>query len=241
MTFVFVQHLDPSHESILAELLSKATEMPVKKVKDGMRVEPNRVYVIPRNANMAISKGVLLLSPREETRARPRPIDFFMRSLAEEMRDRAIGVILSGTASDGARGLEAIKAEGGITFAQDEKTAKYDGMPRSAINAGCVDFVLPPDRIAEELARLARRQQGGPVEAAGREELPTPYVEPGADGASLDEVLWLVREMSGLDFSHYQPDIIQRSVNQRMALLKFDGLDAYPDYLCEHNEEAEKL
>jgi PAS domain S-box-containing protein len=241
MAFVFVQHLDPAHESILAELLSKATEMPVKKVKDGMRVEPNRVYVIPRNANMAISKGVLLLSPREETRAGRRPIDYFMRSLAEEMRDRAIGVILSGTASDGARGFEAIHAEGGITFAQDEKTAKYDGMPRSAINAGCVDFVLPPDRIAEELARLARRYQGGAVEAARRQAPHREAVIPRADGDDLDEVLWLVREASGLDFSHYQPDIIQRSVNQRMTQLNLDGLNAYADYLCGHNEEAEKL
>src|SRR5215467_9912997 len=105
---------------------------------------------------MTISNGALLLSQREETRGQHRPIDFFMRSLAEEKRNRAIGVILSGTASDGTLGLEAINAEGGITFAQDEKTAKFDGMPRSAVAAGCVDFVLPPEGIAHELVRIGR-------------------------------------------------------------------------------------
>jgi PAS domain S-box-containing protein len=241
MAFVLVQHLDPERESILAELMSKTTKMSVKEVKDGMLVEPDCVYVIPRNTNMAIENGALRLSPREAPRGRRRTIDHFLRSLAVEKRDRAIGVILSGTASDGTRGLEVIKAVGGITFAQDEKTAEYDGMPRSAINAGCVDFVLPPERIAEELARLAGHPHDGAVGEARREESLPPYGEPGGDGASLDEVLWLVREASGLDFSHYQPDIIQSSVNRRMTLLNLDGLVAYADYLCGHNVEAEKL
>src|SRR5215813_11630831 len=188
---------------------------------------------------MAIENGALRLSPREAQRGQHRPIDHFLRSLAVEKRDRAIGVILSGTASDGTRGLEVIKAEGGITFAQDERTAEYDGMPRSAINAGSVDFVLPPERIAEELARLTRHTHNGAVGAARREELLPPYGEPGGDGASLAEVLWLIREVSGLDFGHYQPDVIQRSINQRMTLLKLDGLDAYADYLCDYIEETE--
>src|SRR5215475_12814165 len=170
MAFVFVQHLDPARESVLAELLSRATDMPVKEVEQGMRVEPNCVYVIPRNTKMAIANGALRLAPREETREGRRPIDYFMGSLAEEKRNRAIGVILSGTASDGTLGLEAIKAAGGITFAQDEETAKYDGMPHSAISAGCVDFVLPPERIAEELARVAQHPNVLDVEAARREE-----------------------------------------------------------------------
>jgi two-component system CheB/CheR fusion protein len=241
MAFVFVQHLDPARESILAELLSGATDMPVKEVKHDMRVEPNCVYVIPRNTNMAIVDGVLLLTPREETREGRRPIDYFMRSLAEEKRNRAIGVILSGTASDGTLGLVAINAEGGFTFAQDEKTAKYDGMPHSAIKAGCVDFILPPERIAEELARLARQHHVPAVGAAGREDLSPPYVEPGADGDSLEEVLWLVREVSGLDFSHYRTDVIQQSVTRRMSLLNLDGLNVYADYLSDHKEEAQKL
>src|SRR5262245_225091 len=241
MAFVLVQHLDPKRESILAELLSKATKMSVKEVKDGMRVEPDCVYVIPRNTNMAIENGALRLSPREEARGLHRPIDYFMRSLAEEKRNRAIGVILSGTASDGTLGLEAIHSEGGITFAQDEETATYDGMPHSAINAGCVDLVLPPERIAEELARLARRQRVLAVEAAWREELLLPHGKPGAGADSLEEILWLVRDLSGLDFSCYQTNIIQRGVTRRMSLLELDGLNAYADYLCDHNEEAGKL
>ncbi len=145
MAYVLVQHLDPSHESALTELLAKATEMPVGQVTDAKPVEPNHVYVIPPNVDMTISQGILHLTPRTETRGYHMPIDRFLRSLAEDQRSNAIGVILSGTASDGTLGLAAIKAEGGITFAQDEKSAKFAGMPQSAIAAGCVDFVLPPD------------------------------------------------------------------------------------------------
>src|SRR5207302_10770213 len=154
IAYVLVQHLDPTHESALTELLTKTTEMPVREVTDATLVEPNHVYVIPPNVDMIISQGILRLTPRTETRGHHMPIDRFLRSLAEDKGSNAIGVILSGTASDGTLGLAAIKGEGGITFAQDEKSAKYDGMPRSAIAAGCVDFVLPPDRIAEELARI---------------------------------------------------------------------------------------
>src|SRR5262245_12104663 len=241
MAFVLVQHLAPKRESILAELLSKATKMSVKEVKDGMRVEPDCVYVIPRNANMAIEDGALRLSPREAPRERRRPIDHFLRSLAVEKRDRAIGVILSGTASDGTLGLEAIKAEGGITFAQDEKTAEYDGMPHSAINAGIVDYVLPPERIAEELARLDRQPRDGAAGASRREKLLPPHWEPGAGDDSLDEILWLAHEVDGVDFSHFQPDIIRQSLTRRMSLLNLDGLNTYADYLCDYKEEAEML
>src|SRR6185503_20876920 len=123
-------------------------------VSNNMPVQPNHVYVIPPNTSMAIANGSLKLQPRLETSGAHRSIDFFLESLAEDQRERAIGVILSGTASDGTLGLEAIKAEGGITFAQDE-SAKYDSMPRSAVAAGCVDFVLSPANIAKELARIA--------------------------------------------------------------------------------------
>ena len=142
MVYVRVQHLDPTHESALTELLARATEMPVRQVTDAMPVDPNRVYVIPPNVDMVISQGILRLTPRTETRGHHMPIDRFLRSLAEDKGSNAIGVILSGTASDGTLGLAAIKGEGGITFAQDEKSAKYDGMPESAIAAGCVDLPL---------------------------------------------------------------------------------------------------
>ncbi|MGH7959240.1 MAG: chemotaxis protein CheB, partial [Opitutaceae bacterium] len=155
MGFVLVQHLDPQHESALTHLLARATTMPVREVTHNLRVERNHVYVIPPNVDMAIARGVLKLQPRPQDRAPHRSVDFFFESLAQDQRERAIGVILSGTASDGTVGLESIKAEGGITFAQDD-SAKYDSMPRSAITAGCVDFVLSPERIAKELVRIAK-------------------------------------------------------------------------------------
>src|SRR5947207_12968654 len=153
--FVLVQHLDPQHESALSHLLTRATSMPVREVTNNLRVEANHVYVIPPNASMGIERGVLKLEPRPQTGGPHRSIDFFLESLARDQRERAIGVIRSGTATDGTLGLETIKAEGGIAFAQDQ-SAKFDSMPRSAITAGCVDYVLPPEKIAKELARIAK-------------------------------------------------------------------------------------
>ena len=155
MGFVLVQHLDPVHDSALPQLLGRATSLPVHEVTDNVRVEPNHVYVIPPNKNLSISAGLLTLQPRPKTRTPHRSIDFFLETLAHDQRDCAIGVILSGTASDGTLGLEAIKAEGGITFAQDD-SARYDSMPRNAVAAGSVDFVLSPEEIASELARIAK-------------------------------------------------------------------------------------
>lgn len=155
MGFVLVQHLDPEHESALTQLLGRATSLPVHEVTNNLRVEPNQVYVIPPNTNLGIADGVLTLRPRPKTRTPHRSIDFFLEALAEDQRERAVGVILSGTATDGTVGLEAIKAEGGITFAQDD-SARYDSMPRSAVAAGCVDFVMSPEDIAHEIARIAK-------------------------------------------------------------------------------------
>jgi two-component system, chemotaxis family, CheB/CheR fusion protein len=154
MGFVLVQHLDPQHESALAQLLRRAAAMPVQEVTNKLRVEPNHVYVIPPNMDLGIVGGVLTLGPRPKTRAPHRSIDLFFEALAADQRELAIGVILSGTATDGTVGLEAIKAEGGITFAQDD-SARYDSMPRSAVAAGCVDLVLSPEHIAREIARIA--------------------------------------------------------------------------------------
>jgi two-component system CheB/CheR fusion protein len=155
MGFVLVQHLDPQHESALTQLLARATSMPVREVTDNLRVEANHVYVIPPNTTLAIQQGILKLQARPLGRTPSRSIDFFFESLALDHRERAIGVILSGTATDGTIGLEAIKAEGGIAFAQDE-SARYDSMPRNAVAAGCVDFVFSPEKIAKELVRIAK-------------------------------------------------------------------------------------
>src|SRR5512142_2299143 len=156
VALVFIQHLDPSHESLLATLLAKATHMPVLLVEDGMRVESNHVYVIPPDKNMAILNGTLNLIPRADTTGRHLPIDYFFRSLADDQKNRAVGVILSGTGADGTLGLRAIKAGGGLTFVQSKESAQYDGMPSSAIAAQVADSILTPQRIAEELAQLGR-------------------------------------------------------------------------------------
>ena len=155
MAFVLVQHLDPQHDSALTKLLGRTTAMPVVEVTDQLAVAPNHVYVIPPNTNLGIEGGTLTLAPRPNTRAPHRSVDFFLEALAADQHELAIGVILSGTATDGTLGLEAIKAEGGITFAQDD-SARYDSMPRSAVAAGCVDAVLSPEQIADELARIAK-------------------------------------------------------------------------------------
>ena len=173
MAFVIVQHLSPEHASSLTEILSRATKMPVSEVRDEPAVEPDHVYVIPPGRDMIISGGRLLLLPQERN-ARHRGIDQFFRSLAEDSGHQAIAVVLSGSATDGTLGLEVIKAEGGVTFAQDE-SAQHDSMPKSAVASGCVDFVLPPEGIAKEIARIARHpyvaqaaaDDGGALHAGG--------------------------------------------------------------------------
>ena len=206
MAFVLVQHLDPGHESLLAKLLSKATAMPVAEVEEGMTVEPNRVYVIPPNKTMGIRNGTLHLMARGEPAVKHLPIDYFLGSLAEDRGNRAIGVILSGTASDGTLGLKAIKTEGGITFAQDIKSAKYDGMPRSAVAAGCVDFVLPPEGIASELARIGRHPYLG-IE---------PQAQADEGGDELHKIFIFLHRATGVNFSYYKYSTIKRRIARRM-------------------------
>jgi signal transduction histidine kinase len=173
MGFVLAQHLDPVRESSLTGLLARATSLPVREVTNDLRVQPNHVYVIPPNTNLSIANGILKLQRRTETAGAHRSVDFFFESLAQDQHEYAIGVILSGTATDGTLGLEAIKTEGGITFAQDE-SARDDSMPRSAIAAGCVDFVLSPQKIAKELAHIAQHplaaRPARGVDEVGRDE-----------------------------------------------------------------------
>ncbi len=171
MAFVLVQHLDPQHESALTTLLGRATDLPVGEAVNDMQVLPDHIYVIPPNVSLTIAGGVLKLQPRKPGRTPLRSVDVFLESLAQDQSERAIGVILSGTGSDGTLGLEAIKAEGGITFAQDD-TARHDSMPKSAAAAGCVDFILPPEKIAQELARIAKHPlvAGRAPEMAGPED-----------------------------------------------------------------------
>ncbi len=240
--FVLVQHLDPTHESALTALLSKATKMPVVEAVDGAAVEPNHVYIIPPNSNIRIKKGVIRLLPRQKSGAR-HEVDTFFQSLAEDQNEYSIGIILSGTASDGTFGLEAIKAEGGITFAQDE-SAKYDGMPRSAIEAGCVDFVLSPKAIAAELRRISSHPLPGFAGEKGRGAA-KPAKRPGTAKAKandpFEQILLLLRNHTSVDFSLYKPGTLQRRVNRRLILLKMKTVEAYLVRLRTDPQERDAL
>src|SRR5579862_6850272 len=156
LALIVIQHLDPHHQSALPELLSGKTPMQVLPVQKELRMEANRVYVISPNTVLRVREG--RLHPEKRSAESYKPIDIFFQSLADEFRERAIGIVLSGTATDGTLGLKRIKAEGGITFAQNH-TAKFDSMPRSAVAAGVVDFVLSPRQIAEELVAIAQRPE----------------------------------------------------------------------------------
>ncbi|HTM48242.1 MAG TPA: chemotaxis protein CheB [Bryobacteraceae bacterium] len=230
MTFVLVQHLDPNHPSELVSLLATQTSMPVLQAMDGLTVEPNHFYVIPPNTQMTIRSGVLRLSPRASKDGPFLSIDSFFRSLAEDRQSRAVGVILSGTGTDGTLGLEAIKGEGGITFAQDA-TAQFDSMPRSAASAGVVDFVLPPGEIARELAAVAQSFYFG---ASGAVALPE-------DGHTLERILSLLRDEAGVDFTHYKTPTIYRRLARRLALHHLDSLEAYLDLLNRNPGEMQAL
>jgi two-component system, chemotaxis family, CheB/CheR fusion protein len=238
MAFVFIQHLDPKHHSILSELLAKTSNMPVLEAKHGTTVEPNHVYVIPPNVNMGILRRRLQLTPRAAETGQHAPIDFFMRSLAEARNSRSIGVVLSGTASDGTRGLTAIKAEGGITFAQDERSAKYNGMPHSAITSGCVDFILPPEKIAQELARISGHAYLSP---ARRDSRAGSVKKQKTRDDSFEKVFALLRSTCGINFREYKPGTIQRRTLRRMALHKMDHVSDYMMYLEKHPSETEAL
>ena len=234
MGFVLVQHMAPRAHSMLPEILAKVTRMPVTEVQDGMRVEPNRIYVTPPDITMSLEQGVLRLASPDEPRGVHRPIDDFLRSLAQDQGSRAIGVILSGTASDGVLGLQAIKAEGGITFAQEVATAKYAGMPESAIAAGHVDFVLSPDKIARQLARLAHHPFVTAPPAAREAELPQ-------EEGVFNQILLLLKAATGLDFTHYKHSTIKRRINRRMMLQQVEKLEDYVRLLRENAEEVKSL
>ncbi|MGH9447743.1 MAG: chemotaxis protein CheB, partial [Terriglobia bacterium] len=233
MAFVLIQHLDPRHESRLAELVSRATKMPVAEVVQDMPVKPDHIYIIAPNANMVVAGRVLHVTTRAETHGPHLPIDNFLYSLADAEKSRAVGVILSGTGSDGTRGLRAVKAGGGITLAQELKSAKYDGMARSAIAAGCVDLVLPPQDIAAEITRIARHPYVIPRQSSQAGEPPQEN--------GLYQVLLLVRRALGVDFTQYRRTTINRRVARRMLLHRLDSLADYVKYLQRSPAEVNAL
>jgi len=235
LAFILIQHLDPKRRSLLPELLAKATRIPVLEAVHSMKIESNHVYVMPSNVDISIADGHFGLTPRVIDHQKLHlPIDIFMRSLAEVRKNKAIGVILSGTASDGTAGVEAIRAEGGVTFAQSPETAKFDGMPRSAIKSGCIDYVLSPEKIAAELAWMSTHPNV-------RRKLLDTQEEPKDNHHVFDSILSLVSTSQGADFTKYKPNTIHRRTQQRMAALQITSLAVYLTHLGEHPEEVAKL
>jgi two-component system CheB/CheR fusion protein len=235
MALVFVQHLAPQHDSALTALLGTHSRMPVVEVTDGMRLEASHVYVVPPNVQMDLSNGRLHLTRRPDDKSQYTPIDHFFRSLARTLKHNAIGVVLSGTASDGADGLREIKLVGGIALAQDPDTARYDGMPRAAIATRMVDLVLEPKAIAAKLTEIAAHPILSPaISVAGQ-------ADQAITDAQLDRVFELLLPAGGVDFAHYKSPTVIRRLLRRMALLRINDARAYIAHLEQTPDEVINL
>ena len=231
LALVIIQHLDPDRKSLLSDLVRQYTRMTVHEVTDGMRVRPGHAYIIPPNKDMALLNGRLRLLEPSNPRGLRLPIDYFFRSLAQDRREQAIAVILSGTGTDGTLGLKAIKEGGGLVIAQQPDSAQYDGMPRSAIATGLVDYILPPDAMAARLLAYAQHIYG-----------PQPRLERSAEVGSrqsepLQRIFTQLRSHTGHDFSRYKHNTILRRIERRMAVHQLETLEAYVRYLQQNPPE----
>jgi two-component system CheB/CheR fusion protein len=233
MAFVLVQHLAPDHKSILSELIRRYTRMQVYEVEDGMAVAPDCAYIIPPGRDMALLNGALQLLDPVAPRGQRMPIDFFFRSLAQDQGERAIGIVLSGTGSDGTLGLRAIKGEGGIVLVQTPESAEYDGMPRSALATGLVDFTLAPAEMPTQLIAYAARAFNSPRPVATNSTV--------AAETALRRICVLVRAKTGHDFSHYKASTLHRRIERRMAVHQIETPEAYTRYLQQTPTEVEAL
>ncbi len=231
LAFVLVPHLDPGHASLLTEILQRSTAMPVVEALDQMAVAADCVYVIPPNRDMAIFHGTLQLSVPEAPRGQRMPIDAFLRSLAEDQGERAVGIILSGTGTDGTLGLRAILGAGGVTLVQEPANAKYDGMPASAIQAGYATHILAAEAMPATLLAGARN-----LVEHRRPPLPAP-----TPAGGINRVLALLRSATGHDFSLYKKSTISRRIERRMAQHDLVDIEIYHRYLKEHPPEVQLL
>ena len=229
--FVLISHMDPSHASMMTELIQRLTQMPVKEAVEQMPVEPDHIYVIPPNKDLAIFKGLLQLSSLTGPRGSHMPIDLFLHSLAEDRGERAIGIVFSGTGSDGTAGLRAIQGAGGLTLVQDPANAKYDGMPRSAINSGLADYILPAENMPEQLLAYFKNFHAERMRPPLFAETPN----------ALQKIFMLLRSQTGHDFSQYKKNTIHRRIEKRMRLHGIEDLASYLTYLENHREEVRLL
>ena len=232
MAFVLVQHLAPDHKSILTDLIRRYTHIQVFEVEDGMQVQINCAYIIPPNRDMAFLNGALQLLEPAAPRGQRLPIDFFFRSLAQDQRERAIGVVLSGTGSDGALGVRAIKGEGGMVMVQNPESTEYDGMPRSAIATGLVDYELPPAEMPAQIIAYVTHAFGKP---------PRPTVPATKSENALKKLFVLLRIQTGHDFSQYKPSTVQRRIARRMAVHQIESMDDYVKFSQQTPAEVDAL
>ncbi|HKI89150.1 MAG TPA: chemotaxis protein CheB, partial [Draconibacterium sp.] len=231
MAYVVVQHLDPTQKGMLPELLQRVSKIKVYQVEDRMKVKPNCVYVIPPNKSMSILKGVLYLFEPIEARGMRLPIDFFMRSLADDQKEFAIGIILSGMGSDGSIGIRAIKEKNGIALVQEPETAKFDSMPRNAIHSGLVDVVAPPKEILLKLIEFLKH-------------IPTVKTDRTVgknNKSALEKIIILLRSHTGNDFSLYKKNTVYRRIERRMGVHKINEINSYVHFLQENPKEVHIL
>jgi two-component system CheB/CheR fusion protein len=224
MAFVIIQHLSPDYRSMLSEILCKYTMMPVIQATNGLKLQKNTIYLIPPKFNMETRKGCLVLHEFIQAHVINHPIDIFFRSLAEEYETHAVAVVLSGTGSDGTNGIRTIKEQGGVIIVQRPETAKFDGMPRSALSTGFVDLSLGPDAIADELAKIGK-SMAGEVEGMSDEEL-------------LNKIYSILKKASNINYTYYKQNTILRRIERRMMVNHIDSLYGYVDFLRKSNDEA---
>ncbi len=230
MAFVVIQHLDSNHKGVMPELLQRITEMKVIKVTDRLKIKVNCAYVIPPNKSMSILNGALYLFEPVETRGLRLPIDYFFRSLAEDRQEQSIGIILSGMGSDGSIGIKAIKEKSGIVMVQDPDSAKFDSMPRSAIEAVIVDYVLPPGELPKKLLSISKgvlRKNNG--------------VEFEKDKSSIEKIIILMRNHTGNDFSQYKKTTLFRRIERRMHIHQIGKMGSYVRFLQKNPNEIDIL
>ncbi len=233
LAFVVIQHLSPDFKSLMDELLRRHTDIAIHRVEDGMKVEPNSIYLIPPKKEMIISGGKLLLTDKDPTQGLSLPIDTFFRSLAQDAGDMAIGVVLSGTGSDGSRGIREIHESGGLVIVQSIETAKFDGMPRSSIDTGIVDAILSPEQIPSALLNYASQPKGAVWSPKDGREPPSQD--------AMERVIHLLREQYGIDFSQYKPNTVTRRIERRLMLNDTLDLDAYAERLSHDPDELNAL
>src|SRR6056297_165833 len=233
VAFVLVQHLSPAYKSLMDELLARYTGMKIHRVTDGMEIQPNHIYLITPRKNMTIFRGKLFLTEQDHTHKVNMPIDIFMRSLAQDQGKNAIGVILSGTGSDGTLGIRAIKENGGMVISQDDRTAKFDGMPRSSISTGMVDYILAPAEMPEALINYVKHPF-----IQNTEKIEHQITK---DEDYLAKVIMIIRDVTGIDFSNYKESTIIRRLEKRISINRYDKIEDYVDFISSNRREVNIL